>query len=506
VELAKVMNIKFYEELDKLDLQIKEFLNNYIESTILQNHFFNKFESFFYATLINNFFVNLTREVVKKCNLPKGKIGEIKRKHGHLQKDIQSALSFSLKDKKISGEFYNNFKLRLKKDFPEFQKIVSAIEKEIDIKKAKGYLKKKEREIKKLGKPDRDLNAFVVTKSLEVYVQREKCFPIGKKLDKLIKALTKEFLPKFSQELMKTLKRRSKDLLDYQRRYQDGFKNRLYKRWKEPLDLLECLITVSLESGEKHKNKLIKTTGSANNFKREALIKIHARALQISNEILVLMKSGYADGANARWRSLYELAAIAFFLLDNNTDVSKRYLEHEVVRRFKEAKDYRAYYRKLGYPPIERKEFNRIKKERERLCNKYNDRFQDNYGWIPSSILSDRNHRALAKYIRLDKLHPFYNLSCDSVHGGSKGFYRLGLMDTYQHKVLLVGPSNYGLADPTQNTAISLLQITICLLNLEPDFENILQIQVMNNYVNEIGPKAAKIQKEIEKEEESRLS
>ena len=142
------MNSKFYEELDKVHLQIKEFLNNYIESTILQNHFFNEFESFFYATLINNFFVNLTRENVKEYNLPRGKIGEIKRKHGHLQKDIESALSFSLKNKKISGESYNNFKLRLKKDFPEFQKIISAIEKEIDIKKAKGYLKNKEKEIR----------------------------------------------------------------------------------------------------------------------------------------------------------------------------------------------------------------------------------------------------------------------------------------------------------------------------------------------------------------------
>ena len=495
------MNSKFYEELDKVHLQIKEFLNNYIESTILQNHFFNEFESFFYATLINNFFVNLTRENVKEYNLPRGKIGEIKRKHGHLQKDIESALSLSLKNKKISGEFYNNFKLRLKKDFPEFQKIISAIEKEIDIKKAKGYLKKKEKEIRKLGKPDKDVNAFFITKALEVYVQREKCFPIGKKLD-LMKVLVKEYLPKFSQEVMKN----SKEMVSCQRRYQDGFENRLYKRWKESLDLLECLITVSLKSGEEHKNKLSKTTNSTNSFKREALIKIHARALQISNEILVLLKSGYTDGANARWRNLYELAVIAFFLLDNSNDVSKRYLEHEVVRRFKEAKDYRAYYKKLGYPPIERKEFNRIKKEKERLCRKYNDRFQDDYGWIPSSILSDRNHRALAKHIKLDKLHPFYNLSCDSVHGGSKGFYRLGLMDTYQDKVLLVGPSNYGLADPMQNTAISLLQITICLLNLEPDCESIIQIQVMNNYVNEIGPKAAKIQKEIEKEEESRLS
>jgi hypothetical protein len=223
--------------------------------------------------------------------------------------------------------------------------------------------------------------------------------------------------------------------------------------------------------------------------------------LHISNEILILLKSGYADGANARWRSLHELAVISFFLLDNNNDVSKRYLEHVIIKNFKEAEDYRKYCKKLGYLPIERKEFNKIKKEKEKICRKYSDRFQDDYGWIPRSILSNRNFRALEGHVKLDKLHPLYNLSCDSVHGGAKGFYRLGLMDDYQNKILLAGASNYGLADPLQNTAISLLHITICLLNLEPDFESITQMQIMMNYTSEIGIKSVSIQKQIEKEE-----
>lgn len=506
MESLKIMNNKPYNELDKVYLQIEEFLNKYTKSTILQSFSLNVFESFFYANLINNFFINLNRKIIKEYNLPRRNIGIIKKKYKQLQKDIKLALSLSPKKKKIDDKAYNNFKLRIKKGFPEFQKIISEIEKEIDIKKAKGYLKKKEKEIKKLGKPDKDLNTLFITSALEVYVQKEKCLPIGKKLDKLMKFLVKEILPKFSQEIMKTLNESSKEMLDYQRKCQKGFENRLYKKWKKPLDLLEYLIETSLKSGEEHKKKLSKTTGNTNNFKREALIKLHARALQISNEILVLLKSGYADGANARWRSLHELAVISFFLLDNNNDVSKRYLEHVIVKNFKEAEDYRKYCKKLGYLPIERKEFNKIKREREKICIKYSDRFQDDYGWIPSSILSNRNFRALEGHVKLDKLHPLYNLSCDSVHGGAKGFYRLGLMDDYQNKILLAGASNYGLADPLQNTAISLLHITICLLNLEPDFESIIQMQVMDNYISEIGIKAVSIQKQIEKEESSKFS
>ena len=98
-------------------------------------------------------------------------------------------------------------------------------------------------------------------------------------------------------------------------------------------------------------------------------------------------------------------------------------------------------------------------------------------------------------------MHPFYNLSCDSIHGGSKGFYRLGLIDKSQNKILLAGASNYGLADPLQNTAISTLHVNVSLLTIEPDFESILQLQIMNSYIQEIKSESGRIQKQIEEDE-----
>lgn len=499
------MSNKFYNEFDKVYLKIEEFLNTYSKSTILQSYFLNQLESLFYANLINNFFVNLNRETIKGYNLPRGKIGIIKRKYKQLQKDIKLALSLSSKKKKIDDKFYNDFKLRIKKDFPEFQKVIFEIEKEIDIKKAKGYLKKKEKEIKKLGKLDKDFNNLFTTKAFEAFVQREKCIPFrSKELYKLMKVLTKECLPKLSQKVMKILKRDSKEMLDYERKYRYGFENRLYKRWKEPLDLLECLIRVSLESGEEHKFKLAKTTDRTNDYKRAALIRIHARAIHIANEILVLLKAGYADGANARWRSLHELAIISFFLSKENNDISKRYLDYAYVRAYKEAKNYRIHYKKLGYKALDPRIIKKMKKRVDSLDKKYGDDFGNvskDYYWIPKSILKNRNFTELENHVKVNHLHPFYNLSCDSLHGGSKGFYRLGLMDEWQDKILLAGASNYGLADPLNNTAISLLHVSVSLLTIKPDFKSIVQMQVMNYYVQEIGPKAAEIQKQIEKDE-----
>ncbi|MCX6648679.1 MAG: DUF5677 domain-containing protein [Candidatus Bathyarchaeota archaeon] len=487
--------------MDELYESIENLLNKYGKSIILQNYFRIKFESFFYATLINLFFLNLNEKIVKELNLPRGKIGYIKSEFKLTTKNVSSALSLSLKDIKIDYECYENFKRQLKIAFPDFIKINQEIEKQIEFEKSKDYLSNIEEKIKKQGINDPNLNVFFITSILESLIQHGKEFFSILHEEKMIKTIMNEVIPELSKEIVGTLHTTANQMLNSQKKIQKGFEKRLYHTWKEPLDLYECLIMVSSECGEQQKIKLNNKINDPNQSKHEALIKIHARSLQISNEILVLLKAGYADGANSRWRSLHELAVISYFLCANNDELSRRYLDHDIVRMFKEAGDYKDNYKKLGYDSISRKEFNKIKKEKEYLCRKYPDKFQEDYGWIPRSILSNRNFGALEKNVKFGKYHPFYNLSCDSIHGGAKGFYRLGLMHEYQDKFLLVGPSNYGLADPLQNSAISLTQITLCLLGLEPDVENIIQMNVISNYMKNIGVKAVAVQEGIEERE-----
>ena len=358
---------KFYEDLNEVYLTFENILKEYNRSIILQKYFSDMLESFTYANLINLFFTNLNIENVKGLDLPKGNIGKIKEKYKDLRKKSKKTLSISLENGKIDAIFYDEFKARIKKDFPDFSILSEEIEKKIDLKKLRKYLKEKERTIKGLGRKRKDINVGFMTAILETYVQKNQSLPINKKLNKMITAVIKEVLPYASNKIKGTLDELSKNMLASERKFQKEFENRLYVEWNQPFDLLECLIKVSLESGQTHKNKINQMSTVENKFKHSALFQIHARGLQISNEILVLLKAGYPDGANSRWRSLHELAVISFFLLDNADDVSKRYLEHDIVRRFKEATDYRICCKKLGYLPLSRKEFNLIKKEKERL-------------------------------------------------------------------------------------------------------------------------------------------
>jgi hypothetical protein len=466
----------------------------------LQKYSIDFLRAFFYANLINNFFRNLNDKNVKELKLPPGKIGQIRATYKQLLKNAKRTLCAKqfFSDEKA----YNEFKNSLKERYPGFEKIVEEIERHIDINYAEEYFKEREEAITRLGKnPTTEFsNDFAITILVETYVKTKKKLPTGKNLDNLLDKGFKILIPAISQKMKASLDKGSRGMLDAQRKQTSDYTSSLYDIWKIPLDKIECLIRISLESGEKELTKLRALPDFKTSFKYAAIIKIHSRALHISNEILVLLKSGYSDGANSRWRSLHELAVISEFLYTNADEISKRYLDHELVRRFKEATDYQAECRGLGYKPLSRREYNEIRRAKESICAEYNDRFQDDYGWIPSSLLANRNFRALEQYVNLNRFHPFYNLSCDSVHGGPKGFYRIGLTRELQKNLLLIGPSIYGLADPLQNTAISLGQVSACLLALTKDFENIITMYVINSFVREIGDEALKTQKSIQKD------
>jgi len=69
------------------------------------------------------------------------------------------------------------------------------------------------------------------------------------------------------------------------------------------------------------------------NFKAISLI--HGRGCHIATEIWHLLRGGFSDGAEARWRTLYELSIISEFILLIGEDIGKRYLAYESVEIYK---------------------------------------------------------------------------------------------------------------------------------------------------------------------------
>src|SRR3972149_2650273 len=72
------------------------------------------------------------------------------------------------------------FLKRFKNDYPEFDRIFTEIEKYIDIDQVEIYLSNTQKELANSSKSDESFSNSLITKILEVYIQKKKDLPTGK--------------------------------------------------------------------------------------------------------------------------------------------------------------------------------------------------------------------------------------------------------------------------------------------------------------------------------------
>jgi len=313
-----------------------------------------------------------------------------------------------------------------------------------------------------------------------------------------------------SEAIVEALHRNPSKSLRSQRQFREQFENRLLERWQKPIDLLEILVAFCLQAGAslKYSTKSGQTRSPSDDFLFYVLRNLHARGCQVANEILSLLKAGFADGAHARWRTLYEIAVISCFIKNHGQESAKRYLQYESVENYKEMLEYQRHYSELGYEPIPEKTIKGLSDAYQDIIKRYGRAFGRPYGWIPENTLKDRSFAGIEKSEHFDKLRPYYILACHNVHSGPKAIrFRLGIFRGGRHRaVVLAGASNYGLADPGQGAAISLSQITTCFLSTRPTIRNLTSMMVTLRLVDEIRTAFVEVQNQIEREEQAAVT
>jgi hypothetical protein len=273
-----------------------------------------------------------------------------------------------------------------------------------------------------------------------------------------------------------------------QRKERSGFERRLYCRWKRPLELLKMLLTISQEFGdilsEELKDSSLSTT---NKYKIDVLIRLHARACQVTSEIIVLLCSGYADGAMARWRTLHEIAVISLFLYEGGEDLAERYVLHEVIESRKAMREYTRCNKFLNDEPFSDKEIEEIEESYNDLILRFGDSYATSYGWAVEKLkINKPTFSDIEKAVGIDHLRSYYRMASHNVHANPKGvFLKLGLLDEVD--ILLTGSSNAGLVEPGHSTAISLNQVSTSLGLIEPNLDKLVLLKVMLLLEKEIG-------------------
>ncbi len=201
----------------------------------------------------------------------------------------------------------------------------------------------------------------------------------------------------------------------------------------------------------------------------QALLRLHARGCQVGAEVLTLLNSGFADGAHARWRTLYEITVIAYFIRENGNDVAERYICHNTIESYRAMSTYQKCYERLGYEPLSEEEIAKTTVAFEELCERFGPNFKEGYGWA-SEVLHKKNpHFAdIENATNFGHMRAHYKLASHNIHAEPKGIvFRLGMPEKTSCKIhLLPGPSDAGFTDPAHCTAISLYQLTCALLTI----------------------------------------
>ena len=320
--------------------------------------------------------------------------------------------------------------------------------------------------------------------------------------DNLIEVLP-EIIDDLSEILLKSLKRESFSMIKYEAKRRGDFESRLLKEWRKPFRLLEMMHVISLEVGDDFNSEFRSQAAIENDFVFEVLTRMHARACQISSEIICLLKAGFADGANARWRTLHEISVTCLFIKEHGNEIAEKYILHDKIESYKAALIYEKNAKILGLDPLQEGELAELEEVKEKLILRYGKYFNEDYGWASETLGKCNPHFSdIEKAVGLDHLHPYYKLASHNIHAQPKGIlFKIGLVQNQD--ILLAGPSNYGFTDPAQFLASSLTLITTTLLTYKPNIDRLVTCNILCKLRDEIANEFFKVQKKIEIEEAS---
>jgi hypothetical protein len=301
---------------------------------------------------------------------------------------------------------------------------------------------------------------------------------------------------------MERTRRLTKDLpplIQHLRAGRERIARYLDRVWGSPDRLYQAFVYSVCEVGER-------IAAVERDAKTQALLGLLARASRVADEIRLLAMNGYAAGAEARWRSLHELAVVALVLGKNGLDISERYLAFATVERWKDIEEFQTRAKALQREPCADDDVARWKAEFEAVIDAHGASMSQENGWAtPLFPLSKKGRPARVTFVALealaqrDHLRPFYRLGSHHVHAGS----RAAELNTVTHLpdgiVTTTGASVYADITETSHAAMqSVLGIVIELLSYqmesddeEPTLDNMVSMKALLWLVDKAGGRYA---------------
>lgn len=272
------------------------------------------------------------------------------------------------------------------------------------------------------------------------------------------------------------------------------------ERWEAGLNQLELLYITSQEAGIYFQQQYIKIKDLESDPLLGVLMRLHANALRVSSEIIHLIKGGYADGALARWRTLFEIAVTSLIINKHGKNTAIDYIKHGYIKTVEGIEEYQKTAPKMGLEPYTEEEITYYEKLKQNLSEE-----EKSWHWALKYTESSKFHK-LMKHVELDHWSHNYKLASRSIHADYYEMRSLLGMQEAVNDGLLVGQSNSGMTLPAHMTALSLNIVTSCFLtayiheDTELDYKGSgIFMRIMGEYSNRIGETFLKCQEENSK-------
>lgn len=251
--------------------------------------------------------------------------------------------------------------------------------------------------------------------------------------------------------------------------------------WRKALDRFD----LALRAARKLCKALIEHRYARAEHERDYLAKVQillfVRACVITGEVRALLGAGYASGALARWRSLHECAIVALLLARHGDELAERFWDHGAI----EARSFQREYHIEANLPDSKAEawgeeaISELNADVAALRERWGKAFLEPHGWASEVVGNARpSYLNMEKSLNLrdhlaQRYRWRYRLASWSVHPTVWSFladpgdprnagFRLGLGDQR-----ILGPIDYGLAEPADQSLASLDYVIQAALSIE---------------------------------------
>jgi len=205
---------------------------------------------------------------------------------------------------------------------------------------------------------------------------------------------------------------------------------RIGERWEEAFDLYELFRAACFALAQRAWAP--EQTGNRTALERRVAVRLlFVRAYVTAGEILALIRTGFGNGAVARWRTMHEVEVQATLLAGATDDTVRRYGDQVAHQMWRTLETYERHHEELGWEPLPPEEMRTIRERGEDVRREYRGRLSRGaYEWARRELTGDFpalqddaqtvELRHLEEHVHLTARRALYRLASDAVHAGWK--------------------------------------------------------------------------------------